>query len=184
MSLIQGICKHVPETNNISRVYNILFVGYEKAYDNVNRGKLGEMMENNVPNYLLNAIKSIYRNTKVRIKINEDLSEPIPTNKGARQGCGLSPILFNIYINKIVQEFKTMTKKGIQLNNRKYINTILYADDQILMATSEDELQKTAYHLNLIARKYNMTISSTKTKSMALWGNQIQRVKSVIKDKK
>jgi len=31
-------------------------------------------------------------------------------------------------------------KKGIQLNNRKLVNTILYADDQILMATSEDEL--------------------------------------------
>jgi hypothetical protein len=76
----------------------ILFVDYEKAYDNVNRGKLWEIMENNVPNYLLNTIKSIYRNTKVIIKFNEDLSEPIPTNKGVRQGCGLSPILFNIYI--------------------------------------------------------------------------------------
>jgi len=34
------------------------------------------------------------------------------------------------------------------------VNTILYADDQILMATSEDDLQTMAYHLNLIARKY------------------------------
>jgi hypothetical protein len=95
----------------------------------------------------------------------------------------LIPILFNIYVNNIVQEFKTMIKKEIQLNNRKYINTILYADDQILMATSEDESQKMAYHLNLTAREYNMTLSSTKTKSIARWGNQIQRVKIVIKDK-
>ena len=55
-----------------------------------------------------------------------------------------------------------MIKKGIQLTNRKLVNTILYADDQILMATSEDDLQTTAHHLNLIARKYKMTISSTK----------------------
>jgi len=40
------------------------------------------------------------------------------------------------------------------------VNTILYADDQILMATSEDDLQTVAHHLNLIARKYKMTISS------------------------
>ena len=59
---------------------------------------------------------------------------------------------------------------GIQLNNRKLVNTILYADGQILMATSEDDLQTMAYHLNLIARKYKMTISSTRTKSMAVWG--------------
>jgi len=50
------------------------------------------------------------------------------------------------------------------------------------MATSEDDLQTMAQHLNLIARKYKMTISSTKTKSVALWGNHIQRVKIVIND--
>jgi len=73
-------------------------------------------------------------------------------------------------------------KKDTPLNNRKLVNTTLYADDQILLATSEDELQTMAYHLNLIARKYKMTISSTKTKSMAMCGNHIQRVKIVIND--
>jgi len=48
------------------------------------------------------------------------------------------------------------------------------------MATSEDELQTMAHQLNLTARKYKMTISSTKTKSMAMCGNYIQRVKIAI----
>jgi len=39
-----------------------------------------------------------------------------------------------------------------------------------------------AYHLNLVARKYKMTIPNTKTKSMAMYGNHIQRVKIVIND--
>ena len=86
-------------------------------------------------------------------------------------------------MNKIIQEFKTLIKKVIQLNKRKLVNTLLYADDQILMATSEDDLQTMAHHLNLIARKYKMTISSTKTKSMAMCGNHIQRVKIVINNK-
>ena len=47
--------------------------------------------------------KNIYRNTKVRIKFNEDLSELSSINKGVRQGYGLSPVIFNIHINKIVQ---------------------------------------------------------------------------------
>ena len=50
------------------------------------------------------------------------------------------------------------------------------------MATSEDELQTMTYHLNLVARKYKMTISNTKTKSMAMCGDHIQRVKIVIND--
>ena len=64
------------------------------------------------------------------------------------------------------------------------MNITLYEDDQILIATSEDELQTMTYYLNLIPRKYKMTrpISSTKTKSMAMWGNHIQRVKILIKD--
>jgi len=73
-------------------------------------------------------------------------------------------------------------KKGIQLNNRKLVNTILYADDQILMATSEHDLQTVARHLNLITRKYKMTIPSTKTKSMAMWGSHIGRIKIMITD--
>jgi hypothetical protein len=88
-------------------------------------------MEKKIPNYLLNTIKCIYRNTKIRIKFNDGISEPIYINKGVRQGCGISPVLFNIYINKIIQEFKTLIKKGIQLNNKKLTNILVNADDQI-----------------------------------------------------
>ena len=75
----------------------LLFIDYEKAYDNVNIDKLWEMMDNKIPMYLQNTIKCIYRIMKVRIKFNNGISEPIHINKGVRQRCGLSPILFNIY---------------------------------------------------------------------------------------
>jgi len=81
------------------------------------------------------------------------MSEPIHINKGLRQECRLSPVLFHTYINKIKQEFKRVMKNGIVLNYRKLVNTILSADDPILIATSEDELQTVTYHLNFIARK-------------------------------
>ena len=64
----------------------LLLIDYEKAYDNVNRNKLWEMMENKIPNYLLNTVKYIYRNTKIRIKFNDGICEPIHANKGVRQG--------------------------------------------------------------------------------------------------
>ena len=62
---------------------------------------------------------------------------------------------------KRVEKIKSLINTG-QLNNRKLVDTIIYADDQILMATSEDNLQTMAHHLNLIARKYKITISTTK----------------------
>jgi hypothetical protein len=81
---------------------------------------LWKVMEEKIPNSLLKTIKCIYENTKVSIRFNYDtISKPIKINKGVRQGCGLSPILFNAYINKILQEFKMVIHKGIQLTNRK-----------------------------------------------------------------
>ena len=63
----------------------LLFIDYKKAYDNMNRDKLWEVMNNKIPNYILNTIKCIHRNTKVRIKFNDGISEPIHINTGVRQ---------------------------------------------------------------------------------------------------
>jgi hypothetical protein len=123
----------------------LLFIDYEKARDKVNRDMLWQVMEEKIPNSQLKTTKCIYTNTKASVRFNDGtVSEPVQRNKGVRQGSGCSPVLFNAYFNKISQEFKTVINKGIQLTNRKIINMILYADNQILMATSEDELQTIA----------------------------------------
>jgi len=49
----------------------LLLIDFEQTYDTVNRDKLWEMMDNKISNYLLNAIKCIYRNTNVRIKFDD-----------------------------------------------------------------------------------------------------------------
>ena len=100
----------------------LLFIDYEKAYDNVNRDKLWEMMDNKIPNYLLNTIKGIYRNTKVRIKFDDGISEPIHINKGVRLGCGLSPVLFNIY--RVIQKYGLNFVRLYFLNYTWYVNDL------------------------------------------------------------
>ena len=110
----------------------LLFRDNETACDNVNRDKMWGMVGNEFPNYLLNTVKYIYRNTMVGIKFNDAASEPIHTNKGVRQGRGLSPVLFNTYINKIMWEIKRVMKKSLQQNNRKSVNTVPYAGGHIV----------------------------------------------------
>jgi hypothetical protein len=73
--------------------------------------------------------------------------------------------------------------KGIKLKNESTIKTILYTDGQVLVITSEDKLQTAAYQLNITAKKKNLKISISKTKSMRICGNEIQRLKIVTEGK-
>jgi beta-xylosidase len=57
------------------------------------------------------------------------------------------------------------------------IQTILYADDQVIIAESEDALQIAVNELNKIVKKYDMEISTTKPKTIGLCAKNIQRVK-------
>jgi hypothetical protein len=78
---------------------HFLFLDYEKAFDQVNRLKLFNMLQKrNIPDPLFTAIFKIYEHNEISIKLNSKLSKSLAVNRGVRQGCPLSPTLFNIYI--------------------------------------------------------------------------------------
>jgi sorting nexin-29 len=76
------------------------FLDYKRAYDSVDRSKLWSILESyDVQQNLINAIKSLYKNTEICIRISDTkISEAVTVNVGLCQGCGLPPVLFNIYI--------------------------------------------------------------------------------------
>jgi hypothetical protein len=85
---------------------------------------------------------------------------------------------------KILEVRHKEEPKGIKLNNRCTIATILFADDQILLAETENDLQRNLNHLNGILKEYNMKISTEKTKVVATPGRHTVRTKIVIDDEK
>ena len=126
------------------------------------------------------AIYNLYKENVISINIGSDCSEWKPINCGLRQGCPLSPLLFNIYINALIRHWRLTIHGNIQLSTNSTLDTLLYADDQVLLANTEDELQYSVHHLNVIAQNFNMEISTVKTKVMAFQGKMPIRSKICI----
>jgi hypothetical protein len=137
----------------------------------------------NIPNRLLKAIIDIYDNNRIRIKFNSGISEYTPINRGIRQGCPLSPTLFNIYLNEIQETWESEEIKGIQLSRNKCLNTLLFADDQVIISHSEDKSQKSTHKFNKLINTYGLKISTEKTKTMAFCGPEPIISKIVIDNK-
>jgi uncharacterized lipoprotein YehR (DUF1307 family) len=102
----------------------------------------------------------------------------LEVNKGLLQGCGLTPILFDLYMNKGTEIWRTYSPKGIKLTKNTEINTILFADDQILLAENEDDIQRAVTTLNKVMKTYSMKISCNKTESMTILGREQRGVKN------
>jgi len=74
-------------------------------------------------------LKNLYLTSKARASLNSCLSEEFPINRGVRQGCPLSPILFNIFINDILDKCR---RYGI-IVERKKCGGGLFAEDNVLI---------------------------------------------------
>jgi len=82
---------------------HLQFIDYEKAFDNIQRQILSNILKSrHIPDTLLKATEDIYTQNKILIKFNNKLSKSVEINKGVRQGCPLSPTLFNTYLDEII----------------------------------------------------------------------------------
>ena len=104
---------------------------------------------------------------KVRIRIEGEYSEPGQVGRGVRQGCPLSPLLFNIYIEELVREAIDDLEDGIKVGGR-WIKTLRFADDQAMLARSQEGLQEMMDRLNETSTEYGMRINIKKTKVMKI----------------
>ena len=71
----------------------------------------------------------------------------------------------------------------MKLSKNQQLSKLLFADDQVLLADREDNLQRAAHKLNQIITEYGLTISVQKTKSMTFRGRDPLRTKIVIDNK-
>ena len=112
---------------------------------------------------LINLIKVLYNNNTARVKSGNKLSEVIFTTKGLRQGCPLSPLLFNLYLEVVLRDFmKRCGGMGVPVGDDCLV-TLNFADDQVVIAQDAYDLEFMMSRLNSAYTEWGLTVNIDKT---------------------
>ena len=118
----------------------------------------------------LNAMKSMYDKTECADKINNQCTNFFKCSKGVRQGCPLSPTLFNLYVNNLIDELNKTTPTPLDLGHEP-ITCLMYADDLIILSSSHDGLQQCLNSLSKYCDQWKLQVNSNKSKYMTFCKN-------------
>ena len=152
----------------VGREVFVCFVDYEKAFDRVNWVKLMEILKRIGVDWRdRKLIANLYMKQTAVVRIGGEDSEPGSIGRGVRQGCPLSPLLFNIYIEELVREAMQETDAGVKVGGEN-VKAVRFADDQAMVASSEEELQQLMNILHGKSKEYSMRINLKKTKVMRI----------------
>ena len=114
----------------------IISLDAEKAFDKIQHPFMIKVLERSgIQGPYLNMIKAIYSKPEANIKVNGEKLEAIPLQSGTRQGCPLSPYLFNIIFEVLARAIRQQKEiKGIQIGKEE-LKISLFADDMIVYVT-------------------------------------------------
>ena len=99
------------------------------------------LKELGIPNHLSCLLRNLYAGQEATVRTGHGTTDWFQIGKGVRQGCILSPFLFNLYAEYIMKNTGLdEAQAGIKIAGRN-INNLRYADDTTLMAESKEELK-------------------------------------------
>ena len=115
------------------------FIDYTKAFGCVDHNKLWKILqERGIPHHLTCLLRSLYTGQETTVRTRHGTTDYFQIGKGVRQGCILSPCLFNLYVEYIMRNTRLdEAQAGIKIAGRN-INNLRYADDTTFMAESKE----------------------------------------------
>ena len=138
------------------------------AFDCVDHNKLWKILkEMGIPDHLTCLLRNLYAGQEATVRTGHGTTDWFQIGKGVRQGCILSPCLFNFYAEYIMRNTGLEeAQAGIKIAGRN-INNLRYADDTTLMAESDEELKSLLMKVKEESEKVGLKLNIQKTKIMA-----------------
>ena len=150
---IANICWIIEKAREFQKNIYICFIDYAKAFDCVDHNKLWKILqEMGIKDHLTCLLRNLYAGQEPTVRTRHGTKDWFQIEKGVRQGCILSPCLFNFYAGYIMRNTGLEEPQaGIKIAGRN-INNLRYADDTTLMAESEEELKSPLMRVKIVKK--------------------------------
>ena len=107
-----------------------MFIDFEKAFDSPHRPSLWKILRHYaIPQKLANIIQSLFDNFECKVIHNGLLTDPFKINTGVKQGCIISPIIFSLAVDWIMQNVTDGKRQGLHWSLTSTLEDLDYADD-------------------------------------------------------
>ena len=157
----------IDKHNRLNHPLYIAFMDIEKAYDRVNRRTLNHILINlGFPQKISNIIRTMYRNTKSKFLLGDIETDWVKLERGVRQGCVLSPLLFSIYTEELAARIRE-SGLGIRVGEGR-LGILLYADDVVLLGDSKEMLQEMINIVRDYGNEFSLSFNNKKCGILAI----------------
>lgn len=123
------------------------------------------MLEMGFSSHIVDLIKSLYTDQSASVRTTHGLTVDFRIEQGVRQGCILSPHLFNIYSEVIIRNALEGFEGTVKIGGR-IITNLRYADDIVLVGGSMEELQDIVNRVHEASSQAGLYLNTSKTKVM------------------
>ena len=159
---------HIFTLNSLVKNNDTVFTSYidlRKCFDYIDRDMmLYKLLINRVDGKMFNSLRGLYSQRTASVRLNGKLTDWFECNSGLVQGDSSSPTIFSLFANDLVSEINNLDL-GIDIGHGK-ISLLLYADDIVLICTSEDKLQAMLNTLHGWCKRWRVLINTDKSKCM------------------
>ena len=150
--------------DNSGQVY-VCMLDASKAFDCVNLLLLfKKLLQRDMCPLFLRFLMNTYCKQQMRVKWNGTISNTFSTSNGVKQGGVLSPILFNVYLDELIE---MLSEQGLGCHlHGQFVGAFIYADDVTLLAPTSTALNVMLETCSSFAQCYDLQFNSSKTKCM------------------
>ena len=146
--------------------FYVAFIDFSRAFDSIPHSTLWyRLLQDGIHGRIITVFRSMYAKLRSCVKSSSGFTDFFSCTIGTRQGCMVSPLLFALYINELVNMCRRLLCPGIYVDEElSDFQLLMYADDICMINDSVGRLQTQLNVLSVFCKQYGLSVNLSKTK--------------------